>query len=395
MKPKYNGGAQSFLSELNQSVVLDSVRRKKETSRTNLSKELKLSLPTISRIIDSLIGKDYILEIGLGKSTGGKRPRKIRFNSEKEFVIGLALDINFIDIIICNLSGEEKYHICENFIKYKKPEEIIDLIIEYIERIINESGIKREKINTVGIGIPGIIENETNFVKLCPTLQSLEGINLAGILKNKIGMNVLIDNMLNMAIIGETWKGSANNIENAIFVGVNTGIGAGLLLNGKLYKGFTGSAGEIGYMFIDRNIDKKFFDPKGQFESLATELIFNEKIKDRLIEKNYLIYGNKLDYSKLIISNEFKKEIFEIINNFALGVSNLAVLFNPEKIIIDSELFTNSDVAYNYLIEKVDYLTPFKVKISKSSLGKKGISLGCVKSCMVFLDDKILSPLFL
>ena len=392
---KYIGGSPSVLNELNVSAVLDKIRSEVGISRSGLKKSLKLSFPTISRTVNTLIEKEYVIETGYGESSGGKKPKMLKFNSDKYYVIGIAIDINFIDIILSDLSGNEKKSTNNEFLKEKKPSYIIDTIIEYIEKIIDESGINKEKLEVIAIGIPGIVEKETGLVKLIPTIPSWEGLNLSKILFEKIGIKILVDNMSNMSLLAERQQGMTKGYNNVVYIGIGTGIGSGILINGKIYRGFNGSAGEIGYMFIDRNLDKKIFYPQGQFEYLASETTLRSIIY-KACKENANNCEFKSDFIiKLIDDPKNRKQVLDIIDNFAYGVTNIISILNPELIIIEDSLFEYSDKAFDYLVQKVKQLSIFKTKIIRSILGKKSISLGAVILGIKYLDKKIFSPLFL
>ena len=383
----YLGGTPKTLNEINMSVVLDRIRNGDNVSRSSLSRELNLSFPTISKIVDALIEKNYVVEVGPGKSSGGKRPIIVRFNNEYSYVIGIGVDVDFIDIMLADFSGNEVNTIYERFIKEKSPEEMIELVVQYINKITEESGIDYEKVKAVSLGLPAMQDTETGVIRLCPTIPDWEGINLREILKNKLQMDVLIDNVANMSILGEVWKGVAKGYNNVILIGIGTGIGAGILINGRLYRGANGSAGEIGFLYIDKNMPYDGSKLFGQFEYLAS----NSALKRILKESGIQASQNLKDVIK---NKNIKSSIFEIVDNFAYGVANLISVLNPEIVVIRGELFYEEEPFFSYLKSKICTLIPFKTHLVKSFLREKDITLGAVNYALNYLDSKILSPFF-
>lgn len=387
---KYLGGSQHTLNEINMSVVLDRIRRETNASRSSLSKELNLSLPSISRIVNKLIEKNYILEFGYGKSSGGKKPIILRSNSEKSYVIGIGVDIDFIELMLSDLSGNIKGIIYKEFVEEKKPKEMINIIAKYINRIIKESKVEAEKVEVISLGVPAMQEIQTGLIRVCPTIPDWEGINLSDVLAKEIKKDVLVDNVANVALLGEAWKGIAQGYKDVILIAIGTGIGAGIMLNGRLYKGSNGSAGEIGYMFIDKNMRKDISGTFGQFEYLASNTALrrnNIKISFNGKSKQTIDYLIKTD-------NKKRNFILGIIKNLAFGISNLITTLSPELIIVRGALFYNSDFCFNYLKRMVRGLSPFEVKLVKSSLKQKDITFGAVRLALNYLDRKILSPFF-
>jgi len=383
----YLGGTPKTLNEINMSVVLDRIRHGDNVSRSSLSRELSLSFPTISKIVDALIEKNYVVEIGPGKSMGGKRPIILRFNNEYSYVIGIGVDVDFIDIMLADFSGNEVNTIYERFIKEKSPEEMIELVVQYVNKITEESGIDYEKVKAVSLGLPAMQDIKTGVIRLCPTIPDWEGINLREILTNKLQMDVLIDNVANMSILGEVWKGVAKGYNNVILIGIGTGIGAGILINGRLYRGANGSAGEIGFLYIDKNMPYDGSKLFGQFEYLAS----NSALKRILRESGIHASQNLKDVIK---NKNIKSSIFEIVDNFAYGVSNLISVLNPEIVVIRGELFYENEPFFSYLKNKINTLIPFKTPLVKSLLREKDITIGAVNYALSYLDSKILSPFF-
>jgi len=386
---KYSGGSQKTLNEINLSVVLDRIRNGDNVSRSSLSKELNITFPTVSRIITKLLEKKYVIEAGLGKSSGGKKPTILKFNKDRSYVIGIGVDINFIDLMLADLSGESKKNIFKRFEKEKNPNLMIDTIINYINKIIEISEIKKEKVEAVTIGIPAMVEINTGEVKICPTIPEWEGKNLSRILSRETGINVLVDNVTNISLQGERWKGEAQNINNAIFIGIGTGIGAGIMINGKIYRGFDGSAGEIGHMFIDKDLKLENSKRFGQFEFLASDTA----IKDILTGKNGN-GGSNPDIEEIIRDKKSKEKILELVDNLAIGISNLITVLNPEVVIIKGEIF-KADELFDHLKGRVKKLINFKSKIVKTSLDDRAIVIGAVRYAIKYLDKKILSPFFI
>ncbi|KPJ66640.1 hypothetical protein AMJ44_08095 [candidate division WOR-1 bacterium DG_54_3] len=369
------------------SVVLDRIRHGDNVSRSSLSRELDLSFPAISRIVEALIEKNYVVEIGPGKSSGGKRPIILRFNNEYSYVIGIGVDVDFIDVMLADFSGNEVNTIYERFIEEKSPEEMIKLIVQYVYKIIEESGIHYDKVKVVSLGLPAMQDTETGVIRLCPTIPNWEGINLREILTNELQMDVLIDNVANMSMLGEAWKGAAKGYNNVILIGIGTGIGAGILINGRLYRGANGSAGEIGFLYVDKNMTFSSSKLFGQFEYLAS----NSALKRVLMEKGIQASQDLRD----IIKNEaIKSSIFEIIDSFAYGVANLIAVLNPELVVIKGDLFYEDGSFFSYLKSKIGTLIPFKTRLVKSLLREKDVTYGAVDCALNYLDMKILSPFF-
>lgn len=386
----YLGGNQRTLNEINMSIVLDRIRKSKNSSRSSLARELNLSLPSISRIVKKLIDCNYIYENGSGESSVGKKPINLKFNSDRSYIIGIGVDIDYIELMLSDLSGNEKNIIYKEFSKNLQPEKMLGIINYYISNIIKSSGVEDDKVKIISIGVPAMVESKTGLLKVCPTIPVWEGINLSEVLESMTGKKVLVENVANMAILGEFWKGVARDFQKVVLIAIGTGIGAGIILDGRLYRGQNGSAGEIGYMFIDKNLPKEQSEPFGQLEYLAS----NTALWRKCIKINF--GGKHLnDISYLIDENVEQKEIIlEILDNLAFGISNLISVLNPELIVIRGALFDEYGFCLNYLQKKVKELSPFETNLALSSLKYKDVIYGSVYLALNYLDRSILSPFF-
>ncbi len=383
----YLGGSPKTLDEINMSVVLDRIRRGDNVSRSSLSRELNLSFPSISRIVEALIDKNYVVEVGPGVSSGGKRPIILRFNNRHSYVIGIGVDVDYIEIMLADFSGNEVNTIYEKFADEKSPQEMIEIIVKYVTRVTKESNVDFSKVRAASLGLPAMQDTESGLIGLCPTIPNWEGINLRKILSEKLELDVLIDNVANLSVLGEEWKGVAKNYKNVILVGIGTGIGAGILLNGKLYKGAHGAAGEIGYLLIDRGIKLESTAPFGPFEYYASNIALK-----RLCAR----YGfdNGKSYEMLSENEDCKSSVLEIIHRLACGIANLIAVLNPELVVVRGELFYGDDYYFSYLKDRVKNLITFKVRLEKSYLREKDVTFGAVRCALNYLDQKIFSPFF-
>ncbi len=385
----YRGGSQKTLNEINASVVLDRIRNGGLVTRASLGKELSLSAPTISRIVDALIQKDYVLEVGPGKSTGGKRPTILRFKAERDYVLGIGVDVDFIDMILSDMAGNVVKKVSQVFHAFKHPAEMVDLLQSYVEQIVHEAGLPIEKVKAVSIGVPATVDSRNGLVTLCPTIPVWQGVNLTRVIGERIQKDVLISNIATLSLLGELWKGAARGHKNVVLVSVGTGIGASILLDGKVLQGANGSIGEIGYMYIDRKMDRKSSYPFGQFEYLASNIAFRRSLTE---SESMDPVGEGLD--RLMEDESTQKKLFDIVDNFSYGVANLICTLNPELVVVRGALLCESQLCLSRLIQNVNELIPFKARIVKSALKDDAICFGAIRLALDYLDKKLLSPFF-
>lgn len=172
-----------------------------------------------------------------------------------------------------NLLKKEKI---KSKVENEEKEKIKKRVIEFIQNLKG-----KEKIEALGIGVPGPINFKKGLILNPPNIPHLHNFLLKGILKKEFKIPVFLDNDANSALLGERWKGVAKNLENAIMLTLGTGIGGGILINGEIYRGSSGSGGELGHMIIKSKIVRCHCGQVGCLEALIQ--------KDRENELEYLV----------------------------------------------------------------------------------------------------------
>ncbi len=231
----------------------------------------------------------------------------------------------------------------------RRGKEVGALVIEQVSTLLNKASANNISISSVGICVPGIAYAK-NGNAWCPNIPGWDDYPLQKELENRFpDKKIKIDSDRACYILGEVWKGNAQNCSDAIFLAVGTGIGAGILVNNQVLRGANDIAGAIGWMGLDRPFDKKYI-PCGCFEynasgegiaKVAKEMMpsgkFNEsdlakKISDNLTAKNVFDAFEKNDpLAKFVIENS--------IECWGMAVANLVSLFNPQKIIFGGGVF--------------------------------------------------------
>lgn len=272
----------------------------------------------------------------------------------------------------------------------------IDLVIENLGNLIEEIR-KGESVNGVGIGIPGIIDSAKGIVTQAPNISHVHNHPLRDILMEKLGggLPVFIENDANCAALGEWWRGSGRNVNSLIVLAIGTGLGGGIILDGKLWRGADGMAGEVGHMTISPNGAKCNCGNRGCLETFASaigirrmvkegldvddksiETILREKArntpKERLPEivREAAIEGDKF---ALWIWEEFGKAL-------GVAVASLVNLLNVEMIVISGGLSDAWGLFIDKLLDeakKRGLRAPMeRVQIKKSTLGGDAGLLG-------------------
>jgi predicted NBD/HSP70 family sugar kinase len=227
--------------------ILELVVKRGPISRTEISRQTGLNIVTISNYINEFIANGLVVEKGFDVSTGGRRPTLVELNPKFGYMIGVGLTaLNIVGILV----DPKMQVICE--VSKERPadnsEAIIDRLVETVEEVLNKSKIEPEKIKGLGIGIPGVIDVEGQTIRwlgsMGLSMVSISGVSLKDIFEKEFDIPTLVEHDAACAVFGERWFGFESDINDMVYM--YTGVGCGLIINGQIYRGSNGSAGEVG-----------------------------------------------------------------------------------------------------------------------------------------------------
>ncbi|MDI6731846.1 MAG: ROK family protein [Candidatus Margulisbacteria bacterium] len=256
----------------------------------------------------------------------------------------------------------------------KGKQQVLKNIIKAIHMLINS---RKASIRAIGIGAPGPILYENGIVIDAPNLPGWKRVNLKQILEKKFLVPVFVDNDANCAALAEARFGAGKNARHFIYLTVSTGVGGGIIIDRKLYRGITGSAGEFGHMLVDPNGPLCGCGKHGCLEAIASGSALRKRTGlDALALELAARQGDK----------EAKKAISEMAHFIAIGVANLVNIFNPELVVIGGGLSNMRELLLTPIkdeYKKYALALPARsVKIVRAKLGSKAGVLGAAALCL-------------
>ena len=382
----------SYLNKLNKTEVLRLIRVSGEVSRAEIVKKTKLSAPTVTRIVESLIDSNLVRMVGDGDSTGGRPPKLIRFDGSNNFVIGIDLGSTSIRAVISDLDGKFLTEI-ETPTDLKGGFEKISLqVVGLINKLIERSKLLEDEIRGVGLAVAGLINIETGIIEYSPMFK-WKKVNLRDELKKYLKMAVFYDNVSRVTALGELLYGVGKKHKNFICVNVGFGIGAGIIINGEPFFGNRGFTGEFGHIIVDHNSLHTDADGiRGCIEALSSGYGIAEIAKGEINagkESSMVssVQGNLEKITAEIVINAAKEKdklalkiVDEAMTYLGIGVDSLIKLFNPELIVFSGGIAKSGKLFFGKLekhisenkLREIDYI----VKIVPSSFDEDATLIG-------------------
>lgn len=363
--------------------ILNLLYNKPNISRIYISKLINLNKASVSEIISLLIEKEIVSEIGTGNgsSSGGRKPILLKLNEKAGLSLAIDLGIDYVSYLLTDLNKNILTY--NHYEKVVNKDTVVDIIINIINSLENYIGEYIYGLIGVSLAIHGRVFKDN--IKFTP-YYDLDKINLKKELSNIIpNIRFHLENESNLAAIGE-FENSMDQLKNSVVINVHSGIGAGIIINEKLYTGFEGRAGEIGHMILIPNGKKCPCGNNGCFEQYCSTPAlledFNKKsnLKVKTVKALCDLYNSNNKAAIETISNN--------IELMAIGITNIFNYFAPDNIFIHSELIDYIPGYLNLINNKINSIFSKDITLLQNKLDGKSNLFGGVTRCVYdFLNE--------
>jgi N-acetylglucosamine repressor len=370
--------------------ILDTIRKKGPIARAEISRLIGLNIVTVTSYIDQYIKKGVIKEVGIDVSSGGRKPTLVDLNPSAIYLIGVGLNVVDMIAVLCNLKGEIIFSVKKER-PLKAGEALVSAMTDLVEELIEKSKVDTSKVHGIGIGMPGIFNRDTSTVRWPVGL--LEGdlsisVSIHGIFEDKFGIPTIVDNDANAAVFGEEWYGKGLGVQHAIYL--YSGNGCGFMINGQIYRGASGCAGEWLFELEEdpQGMVKQSYKTGNWTMDLGITVRAQSLQKENAGSKIYELV--KDDVKKITLLTVVKAA--ELGDAFAIKLLKdagarlgrkaafLANLFNPEIMIVGGGIEIAGTLFLDSLRDTVRQAAvqeaTEKLRIIPSQLGENGVSLG-------------------
>lgn len=307
-----------------------------------------------------------------------------------QFYIGVDLGGTKIYTAISNELGEIINEEVVPTEANKGPEQIIDKILNSIKNV--SKNIEMEQIKAIGIGSPGPLDVKNGLIVSPPNLP-IRNFNVVDAIKKEFGLPTFLDNDANAATLGEYIFGAGKGTENMVYITASTGVGGGAILNGKIYRGSTSNALEVGHTTISRNGRLCGCGNHGCVESMSSGIYIEKMAKDFVDKKETTLNHYETITAKEVFLEASKGDqvanyiLSETLSYLGMAVANCANIFDPDKIVIGGGITKGGDIVFEKINEEMKNrcLGPIRdnCKIEKAQLGEKAGVIGAIALALV------------
>jgi glucokinase len=380
----------SEMRGINRSAVLELIRRESPISRTLIGERLDVSLPTVMRIIDELIEEGLVRPHNQKQWSGGRRRSLVEFNSDEQVVIGVDMGGPHLYGGIADLGGnildEEQLDLLGT-----AGESSYQRLVVLIEKLLSSPKIGSRKVRGIAVGVPGVTLHKQGVIVWAPSLDWRD-YPLKEKLTNQFQLPITVDNDVNLAALGELWFGAGQNCQNMVLIVIGRGIGAGVVINGALYRGSSEASGEIGYLLPGREFLGRKNQSFGALEDLASGTGIVQRARLALAGKvnpEILETLQAEDVFKAARRGEsWAKTIVEdAVDYLAIAVASLNSYLDPNVIILGGQLTPYFDSLSESILRRIEDKIPFQIHLANSKLDRRAAIMGAITTVLHNTSD--------
>lgn len=379
-------GRPELLRELNVSLLLDLVRERGPLSRPELAAASGLSLPTVNARVRTLLEAGYVRESGQTESRGGRPARLLEFNGEFGHVAGIDVGGFRVTVAVADLAGRLISFERRPLGEWVDGERVMEVARTTLGEALAARSPNAGDLMAVGLSTPGLVDPATGSVDFVPNIPGWSEIEPAQQFERMTGTPVVVENDVNAAVEGERWRGVARGVQDVVFVSVGRGIGAGILIGGRLYRGLGGAAGEIGLQreFDDDEPLDGFFGP---FERRASEL--------GVIRRYREVAGTGADIGARSIfeaaeagDGPARQVVDEASSLLAGGLVNACAVLAPELLVLGGHAARVGEKLVASVRGRLEHALPAPPRVALSELGDRAPVIGAVRLALEAANEK-------
>ena len=385
--------------QINRALILKNIRKYGPISRTDLVHRTGLTSGTISNLTSELLNEGLVITTGIEESTGGRPKVLLKINSRACLALGVNIGGTKIVSVLTDLDGEVIEHHKSFLDRTWSVKKQLDCIMRSIEQVL-PGPTKRQKLIGIGVGIPGLLDSDGGVSLFAPNL-GWRNVPIKDILEERLGLPVIIDNAVRVGALGEWWWGAGTSARNIVALYVGTGVGAGMILDGKLYRGSQQAAGEIGHVIVAENGPLCSCGNRGCLEAMVSGPAIVRQTYEQLEKGRKSTLGThiesgekltaKLVYEAALAEDEVALDVMSsVATHIGIGMSIIINLFNPDLVVFNGGVSNSWDLIGPQVLSTVRsrvFASCENVQIVTSQLGDAVGPLGAATLVIQELFD--------
>jgi glucokinase-like ROK family protein len=381
------------VKNINKHAALDLIRfTPGGISRVKLASRMELTRAAVTAIVNDLLASGAICESNTDLATTGRPPIALEINPQRGFVVGVDMGATHLTILIANCAAHVIEELEMPFDITRGPVACLDQADAVLREVTEKAGIRLKDLLAFGLGVPGPILAEAGTVIAPPIMPGWDRYPIRDSLEKRWGRPVSLNNDAELGAVGEWAYGAGRSARNLAYIKVGTGVGAGLLLDGHIYRGASGSAGEIGHLTVETNGTVCTCGNRGCLETVASGPAIAHRAAEAIGAGRQTQISPRdsrggitaEDVAAAAVRGDLiaQKIIAEAGAHLGVAIAGLVNLINPNMVVVGGGVAQIGDLFLEPVRREVRRrslpASARMVQITTALLGRRSISMGAV-----------------
>ncbi len=384
-QPEFAAGTPSLLRAINERSLLELIRRDGAMSRAEAARRSGLSKPTVSQALSGLEGAGLVQQSGRARGPKGPGAVVYSLNPESGWVVGIDVGSHWVRAALADITGTVRARRDER--THRSAAATVAQISALAHGLAGERGIDWSDVTHATVGLPGVLDPDRTRLALSPNLPGGKQ-GLVEAIRAELGAKVSFDNDVNLAALGERARGVGHGTSNFVFLWVGTGIGLGIVVDGQLYRGAAGAAGEIAYLPVGPgDPHDPAYRRRGQLEESASAAAAQRLAREHGLRpaspKSVFAAARKGDAAAVAV-------VEQIAGRIALAIAAVVPVLDPALVVLGGGIAGNGgDLLREPIERELHRISPFRPRLAVSALGDEVVLHGAVATALAAAQETV------
>ncbi|MEA3285919.1 MAG: ROK family transcriptional regulator [Candidatus Marinimicrobia bacterium] len=381
--------------------VLHLIWRKHQISRAEIARQIGLSRSTVTEVIKDLLQSGFIKEVGIGVSSGGRRPIVLEFQNNTRVILGVDIGATHVSVSLIDLSGQVLAFEKRSYSVRTDPEGTRNLVFQICDSCLAQEKNGKKRLLCIGVALPSPVDPDHPEWISEVVIPAWRGRSELELIHRHYNVPVFVDNDANLGALAEYRWGAGRGVEDLTYVKIAYGLGAGFILNGEIYRGSAGIAGEMGHVSVDTNGAECVCGLKGCLVTKVGGLALETRVQELKVKfpKSKLVSSKpSLESIDQAVSegDELALQLYEESAEYlSIAITSWINMMNPGRVILGgemSQLLTMLQKRSQEMIRECSLVGT--VATTEIRTGKLGIEAESVGAATLALDEVFAEPGF-
>lgn len=337
-----------YIAKINERHVLQVIRELGPSSRAEIARHSGLSAPTVSKAAASLQKARLLEEVEGNGQLIGRPAMKLRLATLTAQVLGIVIDVNRCSVVASGLDGEISEERTHRVATHARYHDLLEALVKQSRTLMARPGVR-----TLGVGVtvPGLIDHRRGLDILAPNLHVIDGRSPGRDLGERLGIDCLMIQDQHALCMAERYYGRARGLDDFAILDVSSGVGMGVMSGGRLVRGHSGFAGEIGHITVAPKGRPCGCGNRGCLETVASDTALAAQVSRRL--------GRDVDIDEVIRmvkagELDLENDCKEVVGYLAIGLATVINVFNPSTLFIHGQLFDADEGLFARVLKQTE-----------------------------------------